>query len=104
MFTDFAFTLSDNTVAVPEYLCCIRDRDDSVSRSRRKFNSATVDNLPFDEFERCLDVTENKPSMRREALAYRVLHSMMTICFLFCCSVKERRRTVVSRVASLVRA
>ncbi|MEA4911574.1 MAG: glycosyltransferase family A protein [Oscillospiraceae bacterium] len=105
VFTDFAFTHSHLTVSVPEYLCCVRDRDDSVSRSRRRFNSATVANLPFDEFERCLVQTAHEPLEKREVLAYRIMHSMMACSFLFCCySEKAERKDVTARAAALVRA
>lgn len=103
VFSNLSIVTARKTASVIHYGYCVRERNDSFARSRRTFNTQTMQSIPLEAFRQCLTLAETAPRYQRNVVHYRILHSLMISSWVFCCftPMVERAKMVKAMAAFL---
>lgn len=103
-FGEFVIASASNIVSVEQYGYNVRSRDDSFCRSRRKFNSSTLEQMPFSAIKNNLADVVPAGQWQKDVLYCRVIDDMMGLSWIFCCySDKEQRKKIAREAAGVIR-
>ena len=97
VFSDISTLTANNISSVGSFGYCVREREDSFARYRKKFNSHTAQNIPFKQFRDCLVLAEGAAAYKRDVVTYRILHALMISSWVFCCFAPKKDRTEMAK-------
>ena len=103
-FSNLAILTAHEVACVESYGYCVRQREDSFGRSRRRFNTSAAQNIPLSYFHKCMALAPEMSLYSGDVVRYRIAGALMISSWVFCCYAPKATRTeMIEKMAAFFR-